>query len=500
MLKFTPMKKVLPKLKNSLIRNSVILILLFTGIFLTGITVQAQIYEPEGLNMPGAWNSWTNPPTNNLALASSTQVTGGRVEKIAIGTPRWQTIFSVAVTGGDLIGGTYEWLFTSGATSNFYQNKWSATNVVSDSLQLYTKEGAANNNITLANGKWYTMNFEDIGYVNTRAIFMRTSAEPIEISSVSVPASVTANNPATINLGLSAAKCPEEFIFIRYSTNGWATSAVAQVTVSGTSGSAQIPGQPAGTVVSYYAFTTTHSTVTADYDLLTIKLNNNNGLNFSFTVSGSSAVVTFANLQWPPVGMIWPGTEFNVYGRAEVPGITGQPTPAPGLSAWVGYSSTNTNPATWTSWVTAGFQAPFFVYDEYVANIGAAITNTGTYYYATRFKYNTNDYVYGGYSASGGGFWDGVTNISGVLDVFVGIPEEQRDAITVYPNPTFGELIFGLSFPAVIRFSDALGRVILQKELLAGRQNLDISGFRNGVYHLQIITGDRTTHQTIIKR
>jgi len=24
----------------------------------------AQIYEPEGLNMPGAWNGWTNLPTN----------------------------------------------------------------------------------------------------------------------------------------------------------------------------------------------------------------------------------------------------------------------------------------------------------------------------------------------------------------------------------------------------------------------------------------------------
>jgi hypothetical protein len=35
----------------------------------------AQIWEPEGINMPGAWNSWTNPPDNNLALASFTQVT-----------------------------------------------------------------------------------------------------------------------------------------------------------------------------------------------------------------------------------------------------------------------------------------------------------------------------------------------------------------------------------------------------------------------------------------
>jgi hypothetical protein len=60
-------------------RNYIFLLTLFlTGFLLTGIYpsgLQSQIFEPEGLNMPGAWNDWTNPPVNNLTLARSTSAT-----------------------------------------------------------------------------------------------------------------------------------------------------------------------------------------------------------------------------------------------------------------------------------------------------------------------------------------------------------------------------------------------------------------------------------------
>lgn len=627
------MKKTLLSLKIARYRIFGILVVMIAGLLLTGTKGQAQIYEPEGINMPGSWNTWSNPPTN-LALASSTQVTGGRVAKIATGTPRYQTIFSVAATGGDLTGGSYDWLFTSGSSSNYYQNKWAAVTIVMNTLQLYTKEGSANNNITLVNGKWYTMNFEDLGYVNTRAIFMETSAAPVTITGVSVPASILPNVAANVNVVLSGAKCPEENIFLRYTIDAWATSIVLPVIVTGSSGSALIPGLPAGTVVSCYAFSTTLPTVVADYDLVTIKFNNNGGTNYSYTVSAAAPTITWANLQWPENGQIAPGEDFDVFGQAFISGVTGQPTPAPGLQAWVGYSTTNTDPSTWTNWIVAPYNAPSgsndefkanlgvaivgvgtyyyatrfklnadaFVYggfsatsggfwdgttnvsgiltvsvipppvitwanlqwpqqgsitlgmafdvfgqafiagvtgqpvpapgllawvgysstntnpstwtnwiiapynapvannDEFKANLGAALGTVGTYYYATSFKLNADAIVYGGFSATGGGFWDGVTNVSGVLDVIVGIPEADKTVTTIYPNPTSGELNLGLTAPSILRLTDALGKVLLQKEIPAGRQQIDISGFNNGVYHLQIISGDKTMHQTIIKQ
>jgi hypothetical protein len=540
----------------------------------------------------------------------------------------------VAATGGNLTGGTYDWLFTSGSSSNYYQNKWAGVTIAMNTLQMYTKEGATNNSITLVNGNWYTMNFEDLGYVSTRAIFMVTSAAPVTINTVSVPASVVANAPATINVVLSGVKSPEENIFIRYSTDAWATSAIIPVTVTGATGSATIPGQPAATVVSYYAFSTTLPAVTADYDLVTIKLNNNSGANYSYTVASPPPVINWANLQWPENGAIEVGGDFNVFGQALIPGVTGQPTPAPGLQAWVGYSTTNSDPSTWTNWIVAPYNAPAGNNDEFKANLGAAITGAGVYYYATRFQLNTGSYVYGGYSTPGGGFWDGTINVSGVLtvteippdtitwanlqwpefgsvsagmdffifgqayidgvtglptpapglqawvgysstnsdpstwtnwivapynapvgnndefkgnlgasivivgtyyyamrykfnadpyvyggfsttgggfwdgvvnksgtlDVVTGIPEGKGAMQTVYPNPTSGELNLELAVPGMLNLTDAVGKPMLQKDIPSGRQQIDISGFSNGVYHLRIITGDQTTHHTIIKR
>ena len=47
----------------------------------------------------------------------------------------------------------------------------------------------------------------------------------------------------------------------------------------------------------------------------------------------------------------------------------------------------------------------------------SSITVRDTYYYATRYKLNDQDYVYGGFSSGTGGFWDGTNNISGILTV-----------------------------------------------------------------------------------
>jgi hypothetical protein len=415
----TTMKHTLPISATSLIRTSVILVMFIAGSFLAPNSVNAQIWEPEGLNMPGGWNGWTNPPTNNLALASYSQVPGGRVIRISTGIARWQTVFSVATTGGDIVGGTYNWLFTSGPAGSPWNNKWASVNVIINTLQQYTKEGAADNSITVTDGKWYTMNWEDAGYNNTRAIFMETSTQPVNISTVTVPSLVDPGNPATITVTVEQTQSVEELFFIRYSADAWVTSNMVPVAMTGLIGTAVIPGQLAGTVVSYYAFSSVLPTITADFDLYTIKLNSNGGTNYTYTVTSPIPVITFANLQTPPTGTIDAGDAFQVYGRAGIPGITGQVTPAAGLLAWVGYSAVASDPSTWNTWMPATYTAPFTGYDEFVANIGPTISVAGTYYYATRFSLNGGAFLYGGYSLTGGGFWDGTSNVSGVLTVQV---------------------------------------------------------------------------------
>jgi hypothetical protein len=403
---------------------------LFTSIVFLFIIVacSAQIYEPEGLNMPGDWNGWTNPPTNNLALASSTQVLNGRVTKIKIGTTRWQTIFSAAASGGDVVGGTFGWLFTSGSSGNPWGNKWANVNVSMNTIQTYTKQGNNNNSITVTNGKWYTMNWKDQGYANTEAIFMETSALPADILTVTGPAQGTVNIPVTVNMTVTTVLCPEEIIYLRYTTDAWATSTALPVTFVGTDGSVVIPGKPDGTIVEYYAFSSTIPDISGDYDMQSIKINDNGGSNYSYLVGAPP--ISWANLQGPEAGSINPGETLDVFAQVFIAGATGQPTPAPGVQAWIGYNSTNTNPDTWTNWVAATYNAASGAYDEYKAVIGATLA-PGTYYYASRFQLGAGAYVYGGYNS---GYWDGVTNVSGILTVNGAAPTVTTAAVSAVTN------------------------------------------------------------------
>ncbi len=128
----------------------------------------------------------------------------------------------------------------------------------------------------------------------------------------------------------------------------------------------------------------------------------------------------FANLQWPETLTISQGESGTVFGQVYEAGLTdvapnidGQ---APGIQAWVGISpeGQNTDPSTWTNWTVATHNAAHIGNnDEYQATIGANLA-PGTYYYATRFRLNTGGYVYGGFD---GGFWNGTTEVSGVLIV-----------------------------------------------------------------------------------
>lgn len=424
---------------NYLFRPALVISVLFVISLLMPVQkVQAQIYEPEGLNLPGVWNGWTNPPSNNLALASFTQVTNGRVTKITTGTTRWQTIFSVAATGADIVGGTYNWLFTSGPNANAFQNKWAGVTVAMNTLQDYTFNSGADNSITVTNGKWYTMNWQDQGYAASKAIFMETSAAPVSIATVSTPASPEANTAVDITITTSAAPSPEEKVYLRYTTDSWTTSAALAVTMTGTTGTAQIPGQPEGTTVSYYALTSTITGLASDFDMHTINLNNNTGTNYTYSIAVVPEI-SWANLQFPETGAITLGDPYAVYGQVLVNGITGTGSAPAGLQAWIGYSTEDTDPATWTQWVTADFNTSFGNNDEYTGDIGMVITTPGTYYYATRFQWEDDAYVYGGYN---GGYWDGTENVSGVLTVNEEVIEQNFDWVNLQ-FPGSGSITLG---------------------------------------------------------
>jgi hypothetical protein len=136
----------------------------------------------------------------------------------------------------------------------------------------------------------------------------------------------------------------------------------------------------------------------------------------------SADTVDWCNLQFPEVGNQVLGGVFDVYSQVFEAGVTDLNNTAagPGISAWVGFNTANTNPnsAGWT-WVASTYNVDVVNNDEFITDIGAVIPAAGTYYYASRFQYNGGPYSYGGILANGtaGGFWDGTTYISGVLNI-----------------------------------------------------------------------------------
>ena len=168
------------------------------------------------------------------------------------------------------------------------------------------------------------------------------------------------------------------------------------------------------------------------------------GVTLDYTVNIIAAptdLPDYANLQYPYTATISQGGSVTVYGQVYeggltdvAPNIVGQ---APGINAWVGYSTTDTNPNTWTNWVTATWNSAHNN-DEYQASIGSNLT-PGTYYYATRFQLNGGAYVYGGTNF---GFWNGTDKINGVLTVTSPTPPVNDDcsgALPLTPGGVFAD-------------------------------------------------------------
>ncbi len=127
--------------------------------------------------------------------------------------------------------------------------------------------------------------------------------------------------------------------------------------------------------------------------------------------------ITFANLQYPGSVSVGIGNSTSVYARVYGIRITDSTGQGAGIQAWIGYNSSNTNPSGWTTWLPAAYNIDANGADEYAAAIGSSITTSGTYYYASRFQFNGGNFVYGGYSLGGGGFWDSLHYSSGILNI-----------------------------------------------------------------------------------
>jgi hypothetical protein len=156
----------------------------------------------------------------------------------------------------------------------------------------------------------------------------------------------------------------------------------------------------------------------------------------------NSILVDWCNVQYPTSGTITAGDAYNVYAKVYLGGVTNAGSPGAGITAWIGYSTSNTNPNTWTNWVPATFNADQGNDDEYVANIGTGLT-PGTYYYASRFqRTGSTEYRYGDIN----GIWDTTTD-NGVLTVNAATPVVTAASPTGTYNAAFSYNVIATNAP-----------------------------------------------------
>jgi hypothetical protein len=160
----------------------------------------------------------------------------------------------------------------------------------------------------------------------------------------------------------------------------------------------------------------------------------NGTTNVNGTLTVNPHLVDWANLQSPSTAAINQGATFTAYGQVYEPGVTNSSaSQGAGITVDFGISpiNSNTNPNTWTNWTstTAIYNNSCGTStcgdldtngipdnDEYSATTGSVLT-AGTYYYTFRYSLNGGPYMYGGYNAGGGGFWNGTTDVSGTLTI-----------------------------------------------------------------------------------
>lgn len=240
------------------------------------------------LGIPGTWSGWDD-------LVSPWNL--GRINPP--GTPAAQPWFTntiyVATSGGDIAPGTYQFKLRAGHN---WANNWGLNapgSVTIDGATTLAWLGTTNASITVQSGFYYSFRvLQPTATVPATIGVFKTSARPVGITSVSTtPTFPTGGQSVTVNITLSGPKSPEERVFVRWTTNSWTSSAFVEATGSGANFSAVIPPMPNGRKVDYYVLTSTVLPTHSTADALTLALETNGGVNYTYTPS---------TIPWPGFG------------------------------------------------------------------------------------------------------------------------------------------------------------------------------------------------------
>jgi len=232
-----------------------------------------------------------------------------------------------------------------------------------------------------------------------------------------------------------------------------------------------------------------------------------------YTVTTAAYSLGWVDLQWPPNGSINAGDTFNVYAQVwseQKTDVPGQTIAATDIQAWIGWSTTDTNPNTWpeSNWIMANFNTSSLGdnNDEYTVDLGATLTTAGTYYYASRFQLFTEAYKYGGTKSDAtgsGNFWDGTNNISGMLTVTgtLAVGNQVIEGFNFYPNPLKDNMTLNARENIEqVELYNLLGQQVMIKQPNVSTYQINMSTLKTGVYFMKVKVGDKTGTYKVVKQ
>jgi hypothetical protein len=148
----------------------------------------------------------------------------------------------------------------------------------------------------ISNGFRYIFTAKNPGLNDTDISIMELSGDPVAIASVTGgQGSYQTNDGVVITVVLASNPPPQQKVFIRYTTNNYASFRVVGTTISSNVATAVITNLAPGKSYIWYALTSTASSnylaSTNDFcvDALTLNWNNNGGTNYTFGTVGEAA-------------------------------------------------------------------------------------------------------------------------------------------------------------------------------------------------------------------
>ncbi len=220
-----------------------------------------------------------------------------------------------------------------------------------------------------------------------------------------------------------------------------------------------------------------------------------------YTFTTTDYTIGWLALQWPETGAINAGDSFNVYAQIWVDELTNLAGQAPDITAWIGYSTSNTDPNTWpnANWFIAAYNTDSGNNDEYQLDLGAKLTTAGTYYYASRFQLNRGAYQYGGFQ----GPWQMGVNNSGVLTVTgtLSVADQVIEGFNFYPNPTKDNVFLNAKQNIdQIELYNLLGQQVIIAQPGVSSYKLNLSSLNTGVYFMKVKVADKTGTYKVVRQ